>query len=555
MDKRSLIAIALSLAVFMAWDYFYLSKQPKSSQQTQQTAAQNTPAEKKAEPAKQPAAAEVSIPKSNAKEEQISVATGVYDIVMSNKGGRIESLKYGSRKVELVDSPTKSGIDFPVAFSEREFLAGSPVQNIPWTMTKKSERDIVFSIAANIGGNPVVVEKEFLFNEKEHYFDLAVRVRNTGKTAFKPENGSLYVSSADGLGPVMKDPTVVYNQLSSVFNINGSFEKGSKGGGMFSDATDTKSQKGKTNWYGMISRYFALVMIPQDSDKASGVIYDSRANTGHRIAGMIAADSIAPNTTIEKKFRVCIAEKEKEILASVDPGIVEATDTSKWIEPLRVGILWCLLKINWLFGNFGLSIIVLSLITKSMFLPLTIKSTNSMKKMAELAPKMKELKEKYKDKPEKVQQATMELYKKHGVNPMSGCLPLLVQMPFFIALYSALSSSFSLWGSPFCLWIKDLSLPDTVYTLHFMGTSLALNILPIVMTATTYVQQKMSTVDTGASGAQAVMMKMMPLLFIFMFWSMPSGLTLYWSVQNLLQIAHQYYVNHKKSKAEKAAEA
>ena len=555
MDKRSLIAIALSLAVFMAWDYFYLSKQEKPAQQTQQNAAQNTPADKKAEPAKQAAPSEVSVPKTNVKEENISLSTGVYDIVMSNKGGRIESLKYGSRKVELVDSPTKSGIDFPVAFSEREFLAGSAMNSVPWTMTKKNDRDIVFSTAADIGGNPVVVEKEFLFNEKEHYFDLVVRVRNTGKAAFKPENGSFYVSSADGLGPVMKDPTVIYNQMFTVFNLNGSFEKGSKGGVMFSDATDTKSQKGKTNWYGVISRYFALVMIPQDSDKAAGVIYDSRANTGYRVAGLIAAESIAPNTTIEKKFRVCVAEKEKDILAAVDPAIVDATDTSKWIEPLRVGILWCLLKINWLFGNFGLSIIVLSLITKSMFLPLTIKSTNSMKKMAELAPKMKELKEKYKDKPEKVQQATMELYKKHGVNPMSGCLPLLVQMPFFIALYSALSSSFALWGSPFCLWIKDLSLPDTVYTLHFMGTSLALNILPIVMTATTYVQQKMSTVDTGASGAQAVMMKMMPLLFIFMFWSMPSGLTLYWSVQNLLQIAHQFYVNHRKSKAEKAVEA
>jgi YidC/Oxa1 family membrane protein insertase len=554
MDKRTLIAIALSLAVFMAWDYFYQSKQEKPPVPAQQQAAEQTK-EKTAEPVKPAAsAAEISVPKSDAKAEQIAVNTNVYEIIMSNKGGRIDSLKYGSRKVELVNSMTNSGFDFPVHFSEREFRYGSAVQSAVWTLTKKKENDLVFSIAATVNNMPVVIEKEFLFNSKEHYFDLVYRIRNTGRSALKFESGSVFISPSDGLGPIMKDPTLVFNIQNAVYNLDGSFKTASKGGGFLSEATDTKTVKGKANWFGINSRYFSLLMIPQDSDKAAGVIFDAHPTTGHRIAGLLPVDAIAPNTTLEKKFRICIAEKEKEVLATVDPGIVEATDTSKWIEPLRVGILWCLIKINWLFGNLGVSIIVLSMITKCLFLPLTIKSTNSMKKMSELAPKMKELKEKYKDQPEKVQKATMELYKKNGVNPMSGCLPLLVQMPFFIALYSALSSSFALYGSPFCLWITDLSIPDTVFTFHGFGTALALNILPIVMTVTTYVQQKMTTMDSGASGAQAIMMKLMPLLFIFMFWSMPSGLTLYWSVQNLLQIAHQVYVNHrKKSKTAEAA--
>ena len=272
MDKRILLAVALSIAVFIGWDFFFASQKQPPVTPAPPAATQSAPVKKAVEPAKPAAVSEISVPKSNAKEEQAAVSTGVYDIVMSNKGGRIDSLKYGSRKVELVDSPSKSGFDFPVAFSEREFLAGSPMQNAVWTMTKKSEKDIVFSIAASVNGTPVVLEKEFLFNDKEHYFDLVFRIKNTGKAALKPENGSLYISPTDGLGPVMADPTLVFNMLSAVYNIDGSFEKGSKGGGMFSDATDTKSHKGKTNWYGIISRYFTILMIPQDSDKAAGVI-------------------------------------------------------------------------------------------------------------------------------------------------------------------------------------------------------------------------------------------------------------------------------------------
>ena len=170
-----------------------------------------------------------------------------------------------------------------------------------------------------------------------------------------------------------------------------------------------------------------------------------------------------------------------------------------------------------------------------------------MKKMAELGPKMNELKTKFKDKPEQLQKATMELYKSAGVNPLSGCLPLIIQMPFFFALYSALSNSLDMWQSPFFFWIKDLSMPDTVG--HIMGISI--NILPILMTVTTYFQQKLTTVDTG-NQSQKIMMMLMPLMFIWIFWSMPSGLVLYWIIQNTLQIAHQLYIMRKPPKTEMA---
>jgi YidC/Oxa1 family membrane protein insertase len=178
-----------------------------------------------------------------------------------------------------------------------------------------------------------------------------------------------------------------------------------------------------------------------------------------------------------------------------------------------------------------------------MFLPLTKRSTESMKKMQELNPVIQELREKYKDKPDVLNKKIMEVYKKNKVNPMGGCLPLLLQMPFFFALYSALINSVDLWQAPFILWIKDLSLPDTVFTISGFN----INILPIVMTATTYLQQKMST---GEASQQQKMLLFMPLIFIVIFWNMPSGLVLYWIMQNVLQIAHQMIIN-RKSKTEK----
>ncbi|MGL4369367.1 MAG: membrane protein insertase YidC [Spirochaetota bacterium] len=551
MDKRSILAIALSLAVFLIWDYFFIPKQDPNMPPAQNPASQSAQVPGIPSSLSSPVKTEfVSLPKTAAsKPDQTVVRTRIYSAIVSNRGGRIESLTYGQRNVQLVDdsvSGKKTGFDFPVNFSEREFSAGSSIQDAYWTMTRKNDRQIAFSIPASVGGNPVVIEKEFIFNDSDHYFDLVYRIKNMGRTPINFENSSAIFSPAEALGPKMDDYTTAYNALYSVYYADGSLEKGEKGGGMFSDETDTKTSKSKVSWFGINSRYFTLLMIPQGGDKATGVIYDSRTKGTTRIGGYMAMEPLAPNGSVERKFRVCIAEKESEILASVDPGIVEATDVSKWMEPLRNGILWCLIWINKLFGNFGLAIIVLSIITKGIFLPLTIKSTNSMKKMSELAPKMNELKEKYKDKPEKLQQATMEMYKKNGVNPMSGCLPILVQMPFFIALYSALSTSFALWGSPLGLWITDLSAPDSVWATNALGFAFSLNILPIVMTATTYVQQKMASMDNAATGAQAWMIKLMPILFIFMFWSMPSGLTLYWSVQNILQIAHQYYVNRIK---------
>jgi YidC/Oxa1 family membrane protein insertase len=133
----------------------------------------------------------------------------------------------------------------------------------------------------------------------------------------------------------------------------------------------------------------------------------------------------------------------------------------------------------------------------------------------------------------------MALYKTNEIKPLMGCLPLLLQMPFFFALYSALANSVDLWNAPFIFWMKDLSMPDTIATLSGFNV----NILPIIMTVSTFFQTKLSTVDTGQTKQQKMLMMAMPVFFIFIFWTMPSGLVLYWIMQNILQIANQLIVN------------
>jgi YidC/Oxa1 family membrane protein insertase len=564
MDRRTIIAILLSLGVWVGFMYFWPQGKPeqKQAQTTQQTQAtqqaqqtQSPQSNAKTDSKTDKAAAPIAV-SSTAKRETIALKTTYYNAVLSNVGAKIESIKYGSRQIELTGTPVneaKGVLDFSLLFSENEILEGNALQSAVWNVKKINDLTIQFAIASKIQGKPVTIEKIYTFNEHNPSFDLSLKITNNGNDALTFNNGSIIVSPGDSLGPKMDEYGSVYNKIQQIYYANGSLKYGDKGHSSLSCSTSSPTDiktyfENEVHWFGMISRYFTVVMIPLEV-KAKNVVWDGRETGSYRIGATIPAEQIPARNSITKKFRVAISEKEKEKLSLVDPGIIPAMDVSKYIEPLRNGILLLLKWINMLFGNIGVSIIILSFITKLVFLPLTIKSTESMKRMTELQPKIAALKEKYKDQPEKIQKATVELYKVHKVNPLGGCLPILIQMPFFIALYSALSTSFDLWHSPFCLWIKDLSSPDTLFTVHGFN----INILPLFWAGSTFLQQKM-TATPAATGGQQWVMKLMPLMLLFIFWTMPSGLTLYWTIQNVLQIAHQVYVNKYKKTPAKEAE-
>jgi YidC/Oxa1 family membrane protein insertase len=205
-----------------------------------------------------------------------------------------------------------------------------------------------------------------------------------------------------------------------------------------------------------------------------------------------------------------------------------------------------------LIPNWGVAIILVTLVTKIVFLPLTFKSSESMARMATLNPKIQEIRKRLKDKPEKMNQEMAELYKKEKVNPLSGCLPLLLQIPIFFALYSLLNNQFELRGAMFIPgWIPDLSVPETVFELPkaFLGIT-DIRLLPLIMLGTQLLSSKiMQPPSADASGAQMKLLNYaMPVVFLFMLYNMPSGLTLYWTVQNVLSIVQQAYINWTKKR-------
>jgi YidC/Oxa1 family membrane protein insertase len=193
-----------------------------------------------------------------------------------------------------------------------------------------------------------------------------------------------------------------------------------------------------------------------------------------------------------------------------------------------------------LIGNWGWAIVVITILIRIVLFPLTLKGMVSMNKMKELAPKMKELQKKYKDDKQKLNAHMMELYKKHGANPMGGCLPMILQIPVFFAIYRVLLNAIELKAAPWMLWISDLSLKDPYF------------ILPVLMGATMFWNQRV-TPTTVTDPMQEKVMKWLPLIFTFFFVSFPAGLTLYWFTNNLLSVAQQYYVNYylKKKKEQK----
>jgi YidC/Oxa1 family membrane protein insertase len=230
-------------------------------------------------------------------------------------------------------------------------------------------------------------------------------------------------------------------------------------------------------------------------------------------------------------------------------GLENAIDFGDWLKWLAMPLLVSMQFLYKFVHNYGIAILILTLLIKIIFWPLGNKSYKSMKDMQKLQPKLAELREKYKNDKTKISQETMALYKTHKVNPVGGCLPMVIQIPVFFGLYKTLLYAIELRHAPFCLWIQDLSAPDTLFGhipswFPLIG-GFAIGPLPILMGATMFIQQKMS--PPAGEPMQQKMMLLMPVIFTFMFLNFPSGLVLYWLFQNILSIGQQHYINKRPS--------
>ena len=297
-------------------------------------------------------------------------------------------------------------------------------------------------------------------------------------------------------------------------------------------------------WLGVEDQYFISAAVPMTPIRngffrAGAYLSDPQPNVqGERLLSpyfgvALPPTNLQPNLLVESDFRMYYGPKADDELLKFGHNLVESHDMM--LETLAAPLLDLLRMIYGYVGNYGVAIIILTTIVRLVLFPLTFKGMKSMKRMQQLTPRMKKLQEKYKNNKEKLNKEMMALYRKNRVNPLGGCLPMLLQLPVFFALYSALSSAVELRHAPFIFWISDLSQPD------------GLGITPILMGASMYIQQKMTPQTAMMDSTQAKVMQMLPFIFTIFTFTFPSGLTLYWVTSNILSIAQQQIINRIKT--------
>ncbi|MBP5543869.1 MAG: YidC/Oxa1 family insertase periplasmic-domain containing protein, partial [Kiritimatiellae bacterium] len=301
----------------------------------------------------------------------------------------------------------------------------------------------------------------------------------------------------------------------------------------------SQSSADPQRWVALKTRFFAQVLSSEGTQTEGFIVTANRSQEqGPLTVQSVSAQmllptiSLPPGGSVTRSYRLYIGPKKLSILRSFAENTAEIMEfgTFKWLCVILIPILNGL---NAVFHNYGVAIIVLTIMVRLIFWPLTRKSNESMKKMGAIQPQLKAIQEKFKGDPQKLQQETMRLYRENHVNPMSSCLPMLIQIPVFIALFVVLRTATELRFAPF-LWIRDLSEPENLLAGVIQGVP-ALNILPFLMAGTMFLQSKL-TPSMGDPAQQKMMMWMMPLMMFFMFYSMPSALLLYWTVSQFLAI-------------------
>jgi YidC/Oxa1 family membrane protein insertase len=315
----------------------------------------------------------------------------------------------------------------------------------------------------------------------------------------------------------------------------------------FSDIEKGKPDHVKSasdGWVGIIQHYFLSAWLP--TDKAPREFFTRKIETNLYAAGALQPlGELAPKASKTVQTRLLVAPQDQRMLETVAPGLDLSVDYG-WLTAVAKPIFWLLQFLHGIVGNWGWAIVLLTIVIKTIFFPLQAASYRSMARMKAVTPRLQAMRERYGNDRVKMNQAMMDLYREEKINPLGGCLPIVVQIPVFIALYWVLLASVEMRNAPWLGWIQDLAAPDTLFgTIPFIDMPFGL--LPLIMAGTMFIQVKLN--PTPPDPVQAKVMTIMPIIFSFMFFSFPSGLVLYWLVNNIYSIAQQWTITRTIGKA------
>jgi YidC/Oxa1 family membrane protein insertase len=556
---RALLAILISFVILLGYQYFFVGfdqvapvdttvlgttvqQSPESS--TQGGGKSSAPAAIESPPAAaSPVVSEVVEHSRPARE--ITVETDLYSAILSEDGGRITSFVLKKhRETNAKDSPgmqlvtTDASQGFPLDFSWGSALPGRLLydsETSSVTLSGSNEKGQLRMVAQ--ADNGLMVERLYSFDNSTYLIDLDIRVQNSSEVILQgiPELGLVNAPFQGVSSPANR---FLFGGPSGF--INGELHEVSAD--EFENGPFTI--KGSIDWAGYEGNYFLCAIVPLDGAGQSFTIQGNKEIAKSRVGGVL--DTIQAGGEKQYKYHVFYGPKKLKMLQSIGFNLDRSVNFG-WFDILAKPTLYLLNMFYSFFHNYGIAIILVTILFKAVFWPISQKGLKSMKNMQKLQPKMVKLKEKYKDDPQKMNQEVMSLYKTYKVNPLGGCLPMVLQIPVFFALYKVLLQSIELRHAPFMLWINDLAAPDRLwigFDIPYLG---GLPVLTLLMGASMFLQQKLS--PTTADPTQAKIMMFLPVIFTFMFLNFASGLVLYWFVNNLLSILQQVLINREKKPA------
>jgi YidC/Oxa1 family membrane protein insertase len=540
--QRLILFLVFSFSILMLWDTWERQHAPQTTPQSQ-AQPQDVPSA----PAKagQPDVVAPGLVTPAAESftlgtgEKIHVKTDMIDAQIDTQGGDLRHLELlrhkatddKSKNYVLLDDRSQphlyvaqSGLIGAGLPSHKSVFSGKAGDYVLADGKDKQEVRLSWQ-----DGKGVQVDKVYTFHRGSYVIDLRYDIQNGSAAPLDPSAYFQLVHDSESNKGSAMMPTF---SGAAYYTDSDKYKKLS-----FDDMKKSNLSKSATDgWIGMVQHYFAGAWLP----KAGSVreYYTKQLGNNLYSAGAVMpVGSIAPGATGSVSARLYAGPQEQKHLTEVAPGMEYTVDYG-WLTIIASPLFWVLTAIHKVVHNWGVAIILLTVMLKLLFYPLSAASYRSMAHMRKVAPRLQQIKERYGDDRENLHKAMMELYKTEKINPMGGCLPILVQIPVFIALYWVLLGSVELRHAPFIWWIHDLSATDPYY------------VLPILMGATMIIQTSLN--PTPPDPIQAKVMKIMPVAFSVFFFFFPAGLVLYWLVNNILSIAQQWAINRSIEGGHKA---
>jgi len=564
MDKKTLLAFILCAIITLYMVQFIQPSPPPppttEEEGKEEHVEEKTVVKEKSGPEKEGKAEEQEKKITIVQEEidlrnNILIQNDVIMAVLTNEGAALKSVALTKfvdpGKIEILEllRPNREDqLPLSIKLLDEDFQ----LNRRRYEIAEQRENKIVFTALLE---NGLRVTKSISLEYGKYHFDIVITFENTSNS-----NATLAytINSSSGIYPEV-DSGVYAIGLASVVGIDVGRGKVKLARTELKEMPDKNESVG-ISWAGAVNKYFASVLISSSSERIAAAASVPAENPDPLYKDDFIVDLQTKRTTIipqgkeQHDYVLFLGPKKESILKEYD-GLLVLLEYG-W----TTSICKILIKIlNFFYGlipNYGIAILLLTVLVKLILFPLTRKSQMSMFKMQQLQPLISKLKEKHKGDKQRMGQEQMKMFKQHGVNPMSGCMPILLQMPVFFALFRTLQLSFEMRQTPFVLWISDLSKPDTLvqlpFTIPFLGDGL--NILPIIMGIASFVQMKLTpktfSGDDPQARMQQRMMQMMPIIFPFILYTMPSGLTLYWTTSTLISIGEQMFIRRSIKKVD-----